>query len=109
MDLNTLLSHVKDMSLEQILLKEASDNQIVVYKLPGGNLAVPLLGLVKDQYMTDFVHLRDQKCSVEECTKKKSKLHSLVVKGSHLFRHTLLGNYFLNFRYFLILFQANDS
>ena len=65
-DLNTLLSHVKDMSLEQILINEASDNQIVVYKLPGGNLAVPLLGLAKDQYMTDFVHLRDNKCSIEE-------------------------------------------
>ena len=91
LDLDEVLSSIADESLEQILRYEASDNLIVVYILPGGNIAVPLLGLQQDQYMSDHVHLRDLKCSLIDCTKKKSKIHSLVSKGTPICRHALLG------------------
>ena len=72
---------------------ESSDGEIHVYLLPGDNIVVPLLGLDKDQFMTDFVHIRDLKCSIDKCTKKvKSKHHTLVVKDHPVCRHLLLAH-----------------
>ena len=72
---------------------ESSDGEVHVYLLPGGNIAVPVLGLDKDQFMTDFVHIRDLKCSIDKCTKKsKSKQHTLVVKDEPICRHLLLAH-----------------
>ena len=82
LDLQSVLSKVTDETLEEAIKNESSDGEINVYSLPGGNLAVPLLGTEKNDSMTDFVHLRDLKCTLDSCTKKvKSKLHTLVVKG----------------------------
>ena len=51
--LETVLSSVTDATLEEAIVNESSDNEIHVFLLPGGNLAVPLFGLIKDQYMSD--------------------------------------------------------
>ena len=77
--------------MEEAYKLEASDNEISVFVLPGGNVVVPLLGTEKDQYTTDFVHVRNLKCTLEKCKKKKSKSHTLVVKGQPVCRHSLLG------------------
>ena len=84
---------VSDANLEYEIEMESSDGEVHVFQLPGGNLAVPLLGLEKDQFMTDFVHVRDLKCSLDRCMKKtKSKHHTLVVKDHPVCRHSLLGH-----------------
>lgn len=73
---------------------ESSDNEVHVWLLPGGNIAVPLCGTEKGQSMTEFVHVRDLKCSLDICTKNiKSKKHTLVVKEVPVCQHTLLGAY----------------
>lgn len=61
LNLEDVLSKISDEKLEEALKQESSDEEIHVYLLPGGNIAVPLLGLEKDQFMTDFVHIRDNK------------------------------------------------
>ena len=91
LSLDHVLSKVTDEELEQELLEESSDGEIFVYKLPGGNFVVPLLGCEKSKLMTDFVHLRDLNCSVERCSKGKSRLHTLMVKGAPVCQHLLLG------------------
>lgn len=60
-DLEKVLDKVTDDILERELMNGSSDGEICIYKLPGGNLAVPLLGIEKTKLMTDFVHLRDLK------------------------------------------------
>ena len=91
-DVESLLTKVSEQTLEEIFNDNSSDGEIIVYILPGGNMAVPLLDTEKTMFMTDFVHLRDLKCNVDACNKKvKSKLHSLVVKGVPVCRHSLLG------------------
>ena len=52
---------MSDDVLEREYKSASSDGEICIYKLPGGNLAVPLLGMEKTKVMTDFVHLRDLK------------------------------------------------
>ena len=89
--LDQVLTKVTDENLEREFLEESSDGEISVYKLPGGNLAVPRLGSEKTKYMTDFVHIRDLKCTLEQCLKGKSKQHTLMVKGAPVCRHLLLG------------------
>ena len=91
LDLDEVLTKVIDGNLENSLMDVSSDGEIVVYKLPGGNLAVPLLGIDKTKLMTDFVHLRDEKCTVESCLKEKTRLHTLMLKGVPVCRHLLLG------------------
>ena len=82
LSLELVLSKVSDEALEEAYKMEASDNEICLFVLPGGNVAVPLLGTEKDQYMTDFVHVRDMKCTLDKCVKKvKSRFHTLVMKG----------------------------
>jgi hypothetical protein len=91
-DVESLLARVSEETLEKVFRDNSSDGEIVVHVLPGGNLAVPLLDTEKTQFMTDYVHLRDLKCNIDACSKKvKSKLHSLVVKGVPVCRHSLLG------------------
>ena len=91
-NLPDILSKVCDESLEKALISESSDGDINVYLLPGDNIAVPLLGTEKNEFLTDFVHLRDLKCSLDTCSKKtKSKLHTLVLKGTPVCQHSLLG------------------
>ena len=95
LNLENVLSKVSDEALENAYKQEASDNELCVFVLPGSNLAVPLFGTEKDQYMTDFVHIRNMKCSLDRCMKKsKSKMHALVVKGQPVCRHSLLGLFF---------------
>ena len=90
--LQDAISKVADEVLEQALTYESSDNEIIVHLLPGGNIAVPLLGSEQRNIMADFVHIRDLKCSLDGCTTKvKSKLHTLVIKGIPVCRHSLLG------------------
>ena len=93
MDLENVLSKVTDENLERELKNESSDGEILIFTLPGENIAVPLLGIDKNKLMTDFVHLRNLKCNLETCSKVKSKLHTLVVKGLPVCRHSLLGSY----------------
>jgi hypothetical protein len=91
-DVQDLIKKVTDETLENAFKNDSSDGEILVYILPGDNLAVPLLGVEKSKYMTDYVHLRDLKCNLDNCSKKiKSKLHTLVVKGLPVCRHSLLG------------------
>ena len=84
---------VTDSNLEQQIKNESSDGEVFIFKLPGDNLAVPLLGSEKTKLDTNYVHLRDKKCNSEFCSKLKSKLHTLVVKGTPVCRHVLLGMY----------------
>ena len=94
-NLTDILSKVCDESLEKALISESSDGEITVYQLPGENIAVPLLGTEKTEFLTDFVHLRDLKCSLDTCSKKsKSKLHTLVLKGTPVCQHSLLGSFY---------------
>ena len=90
--LETVLASVSDATLEEAITNESSDNEIHVFLLPGGNIAVPLFGLTRDQFMCEYVHVREKKCSLDECVKKvKSKFHTLVVKGQPVCRHSRLG------------------
>lgn len=93
LDLEKVLLKVTDNNLEKELKNESSDGEVFIFKLPGENLAVPLLGSEKTKLDTNYVHLRDKKCNSESCTKLKSKLHTLVVKGIPVCRHVLLGMY----------------
>ena len=93
LDLKKVLLKVTDETLEKELTDESSDGEIHVYKLPGGNLAVPLLGSEKRKLTTDYVHLRNLKCDLEACAKGKSKLHTIVVKGVPVCRHIMLGKH----------------
>ena len=91
-DVESLLTRVSEEALEKAFRDNSSDGELVIHVLPGGNMAVPLLGTEKTTFMTDYVHLRDLKCNLDPCNKKvKSKLHSLVVKGVPVCRHSLLG------------------
>ena len=90
-DLDKVLSKVTDDDLEKEIKNESSEDEIILYQLPGGNLAVPLLGIEKTKVMTSFVHVRELKCSVDTCLKGKTKLHTLHVKGVPVCRHLLLG------------------
>ena len=92
LSIEIVLSKVSDEALEEAYRMEASDNEISIFVLPGGNVAVPLLGTEKNQYITDFVHVRDRKCTLDKCVKNvKSKFHTLVIKGVPVCRHSLLG------------------
>ena len=93
LNLDQVLTKVTDENLERELMEDSSDGEISVYRLPGGNLVVPRLGSEKTKLMTDFVHIRDLKCTVEQCLKGKSKLHTLMVKGAPVCRHLLLGRW----------------
>ena len=57
--LEQVLFRVTDGNLEEKIRMQYSNGEVHVYLLPGGVLAVPLLGLDRDQYMTDFVHIRN--------------------------------------------------
>ena len=93
LELDQVLSKVPDSNLVEEYKNQSADGEVHVFILPGGNLAVPLLGIDKDQYMTDFVHIRDLKCNLARCVKQlKSKQHTLVVKNRPVCRHTLLGH-----------------
>ena len=72
---------------------ESSENEVHVFELPGNNIAVPLCGTEKGQTMVDFVHVRDLKCGLDICNKRKSKKHTLVVKEVPVCPHVLLGEY----------------
>ena len=94
--IENILSKVTDEDLEDAIKSESSDGELQIFLLPGGNIAVPLLGLDKNQFMTDFVHVRGNVCTIDKCVKKvKSKLHTLVVKGQPVCRHSLLSTYYL--------------
>ena len=94
LNLETVLSKVSDGSLEEAIRNESSDNEILVFLLPGDNIAVPIFGMERDQCMCDFVHVRELKCSLDKCVKKvKSKFHTLVEKGQPVCRHSRLGGY----------------
>lgn len=96
------MSKVCDEELEEALRNESSDNDISVFVLPGGNLAVPLCGTNKSELMSEFIHVRDLKCSLDICTKKvKSKKHTLIVKQVPVCRHSLIGEY--NMFYFFMV------
>ena len=90
-ELDKVLAKVTDDDLEKEIRNESSEDEIFLYKLPGGNLAVPLLGIEQTKLLTSFVHIRDLKCSVDACLKGKSKLHTLHIKDSPVCRHLLLG------------------
>ena len=92
--IENILSKVSDENLEDALKNESSDGEVHIFLLPGGNIAVPLLGIDKNQFMTNFVHIRGNVCTIDKCVKKvKSKLHTLVVKGQPVCRHSLLSKY----------------
>ena len=90
--IENILAKVSDVDLEEALKNESSDGELHIFILPGGNIAVPLLGMDKNQFMTDFVHIRGNVCTIDKCGKKmKSKQHTLVVKGQPVCRHSLLS------------------
>jgi hypothetical protein len=39
---------------------------------------------------TEFVHVKDIKCTLDSCTKSKKRKHTVVVKGVTLCPHSLL-------------------
>ena len=81
-----------DETLEVALQNESSDGEIIVYILPGDNIAVPVITKDNDEFMADYVHLHKLKCELDSCNKKaKTKLHTLVVKGVGICQHSLLG------------------
>ena len=83
---------MSDKELEECFIKESTDNEISVYVLLGGNLAVALFGTKKSASMSQFVHVRDLKCSLDICTTRvKSKKHTLRVKQVPVCQHSLIG------------------
>lgn len=93
-NLQTLLKKVNEESLERSFTNESSDGEINVYFLPGSNIAVPVLDIHAAENLPDFVHLRDQQCSLDICSKGgKSKKHTIVVKGVPLCAHKILVNF----------------
>ena len=93
--LKKILDKVSEEELEKAFNLESSDDEITVYHLPGKQMAVPMVtldGEGRSNQSETFVHLKDLKCTLDSCTKKlKSKKHTLIVKGSLLCRHSLLG------------------
>lgn len=97
-NIREVLKKVPEQSLEEALLQESSDGEVVLYLLPDGNIAVPILDIFSCDKEGPFVHVRDSKCSMDACSKKvKSKKHCLVVKGIPKCAHYILGNSLLNF------------
>ena len=58
LQLDQVLARVTDQNIEEKIRMQYSDGEVHVYLLPGGVLAVPVLGLDKEKYMLDFVHIR---------------------------------------------------
>ena len=81
-----------DEFLESSLQKESSDGELIVYKVTYDTIAVPVLDSYALENISDFVHVKDFKCSLDNCrVKVKSKKHTLVVKGIPICPHSLLG------------------
>ena len=91
-DIQEVAAKVCDEVLEKSLMNESSDGDLTVYKLPGGNIAVPSLDMFSSRTCGPFIHVRDSKCQLESCSKKtKSKKHTLLEKGVPLCPHSMLG------------------
>ena len=90
-DIQKVVTKISDEMLEKSLLNESSDGEVTVFKLPNGNIAVPILDIFSSRNSEDFVHVRDLKCSLDSCTKKTSKKHTLVEKGVPVCPHSMLG------------------
>ena len=92
MNVQKLIDKVSDENLEKSLLKESSDGEVTIFKLPSENYAVPILDLFTSANSEDFVHVRALKCSLDNCARKtKSKKHTLVEKGVPMCPHSMLG------------------
>lgn len=91
-NVDKVLEKVPDEIMENSLKNESSDGDITLYKLPGGNLAVPILDILSSRTSGDYVHVRDSKCQFDICSKNiKSKKHTLVVKGVPMCPHSMLS------------------
>ena len=91
-DIQAVVAKVCDEVLEKSLLNESSDGDLTVYKLPGGNIAVPILDMFSSRTSGPFIHVRESKCQLESCSKKtKSKKHTLLEKGVSMCPHSMLG------------------
>ena len=92
MNIQKLVDKVSDENIEKSLLKESSDGEVTIFKLPNENYAVPILDLFTSANSEDFVHVRSLKCSLDNCARKtKPKKHTLVEKGVPMCPHTMLG------------------
>ena len=90
-DIKEVAEKVCDEVLEKSLMNESSDGDLIVYKLPGGNIAVPTLDIFSSRTCGPFIHVRDSKCELESCSKTKSKKHTLLEKGVSICPHSMLG------------------
>ena len=70
---------------------ESSDGDLTIYKLPSGNIAVPILDMFSSRTSGPFVHVRESKCELGSCSKTKSKKHTLLEKGVPLCPHIMIG------------------
>ena len=90
-DIQEIVGKVSDENLEKSLLNESSDGDLTIYKLPSGNIAVPILDMFSSRTSGPFVHVRESKCELVSCSKTKSKKHTLLEKGVPLCPHIMIG------------------
>ena len=90
-DIQEIVAKVSDENLEKSLLNESSDGDLTIYKLPSGNIAVPILDMFSSRTSGPFVHVRESKCELGSCSKTKSKKHTLLEKGVSLCPHIMIG------------------
>ena len=91
-DVYEVVKLVSDETLELQLLDVSSDGELYIFILPGNNIAVPRLSGFSDPNSCEYVHIRDQLCPLEICSKKsKSKKHTLVSKGVSMCLHIMIG------------------
>lgn len=89
--LQRVLSNISDEELEEAIKKESSDEEIMVFLLPGEIIAVPLFNSeTSGSENLDFVHVKGMKCTLESCTKSKKRKHTLVAKEPSLCLHSFL-------------------
>ena len=88
----TKFSHLRLEAAHLQLLSDACyEDEIKVFSLPGNNVAVPALYSVTHENPLSYIHIRNNKCPLQICREKKSKLHSLMKKENPLCLHTLLS------------------
>ena len=74
----------------KIVEQNAINGKIEVAILPEDIFVVPSFSPPSHDNPISYIHIRNNKCPLESCKEKRSKLHSLVKKNDPLCIHTML-------------------
>ena len=84
------LKQILELDDFKIVEENAINGKVEVAILPQDIFVVPSFSPPSHNNPIEYIHIRNNKCPLESCKEKRSKLHSLVKKDAPLCIHTML-------------------